>query len=208
MRPAPPRYRNEIGKYSIRRDSTLRRLRPLRRVVSRGRASPAGGLPAGHPPVGLPLHRAGLREDRPLLRGRLPATGAFACRRIPCFETLGDYRWTPDLIVSTWQMAETGRAPRPYLESEVGDSGGGFDRLRFRIPATPPAGPAARRNLHRAGPQSPQRLRGRRSPSTCPGTAAACRSARPTSACCWARPGWPRPSTASPAPARAAIPSG
>jgi len=58
----------------------------------------------------------------------------------PSFATLGDCRWTPDLIASNWQMAETGRAPRGYLESEIGASGGGFDRLRFRRPAAQPAG--------------------------------------------------------------------
>ena len=52
---------------------------------------------------------------------------------------MGDYRWTPDLLVSTWQMAETGRPPGRHLESEVGASGGGFDRLRFRFPDAPPA---------------------------------------------------------------------
>ena len=35
VRPAPPRYRNEIGKFSIRRASTCVSLRPLRRAVSR-----------------------------------------------------------------------------------------------------------------------------------------------------------------------------
>ena len=57
----------------------------------------------------------------------------------PAFETMGDYRWTPDLLVSTWQMAETGRQPASHLECEVGASGGGFDRLRFKFPASPPA---------------------------------------------------------------------
>jgi glutamate synthase domain-containing protein 2 len=37
-------------------------------------------------------------------------------------------------------MAETGRAPAPHLECEIGASGGGFDRIRFRFPASPPAG--------------------------------------------------------------------
>ena len=36
-------------------------------------------------------------------------------------------------------MAETGRQPGKHLESEVGASGGGFDRLRFRFPESPPA---------------------------------------------------------------------
>ena len=57
----------------------------------------------------------------------------------PVFETMGDYRWTPDLLVSNWQMAETGSPPGKHLESEVGASGGGFDRLRFRFPEAPPA---------------------------------------------------------------------
>ena len=57
---------------------------------------------------------------------------------------MGDYRWTPDLLVSTWDMAETGSPPGKHLESEVGDSGGGFDRLRFRFPDDArPHGPAA-----------------------------------------------------------------
>jgi len=57
----------------------------------------------------------------------------------PVFETMGDYRWTPDLLVSTWVMAETGHPPGKHLESEVGASGGGFDRLRFCFPSSPPA---------------------------------------------------------------------
>jgi glutamate synthase domain-containing protein 2 len=56
----------------------------------------------------------------------------------PAFETVGDYRWTADLLASTWQMAETGCAPGLHLEYEIGKSGGGFDRLRFRFPPDPP----------------------------------------------------------------------
>jgi len=36
-------------------------------------------------------------------------------------------------------MAETGRIPPSHLESEIGNSGGGFDRLYFRYPDHPPA---------------------------------------------------------------------
>jgi glutamate synthase domain-containing protein 2 len=66
--------------------------------------------------------------------------GALSLAANPCFETLGDRRWTPDLIMSTWRMAETGHAPRPDCEYETGASGGGFDRIRFRFPQAPPAG--------------------------------------------------------------------
>lgn len=44
---------------------------------------------------------------------------------------LGDYRWTADLILSTWRQAETGCPPDIGLEYRVGNSGGGFDLLDF-----------------------------------------------------------------------------
>ena len=46
---------------------------------------------------------------------------------------LGDYRWTADLILSTWVQAETGRPPDNGLEYRVGNSGGGFDMLDFKF---------------------------------------------------------------------------
>lgn len=45
---------------------------------------------------------------------------------------LGDKRWTPELILSTWIQAETGRPPERELEIHRGQSGGGFDRLVFK----------------------------------------------------------------------------
>jgi len=52
----------------------------------------------------------------------------------PSFELLGDRRWTPDLLASTWYMAETGDVPPQGWEYKVGDSGGGFDKLRLLYP--------------------------------------------------------------------------
>jgi glutamate synthase domain-containing protein 2 len=46
---------------------------------------------------------------------------------------LGDYRWTADLILSTWVQAETGRPPASGLEYRRGNSGGGFDVLDFKF---------------------------------------------------------------------------
>jgi len=48
----------------------------------------------------------------------------------PQYVALGDKRWTADMILSTWEQAETGRTSNEY-EFRVGDSGGGFDRIRF-----------------------------------------------------------------------------
>jgi glutamate synthase domain-containing protein 2 len=44
---------------------------------------------------------------------------------------LGDYRWTDDLILSTYYQAEYGRPPEHDVEYKVGKSGGGFDVLDF-----------------------------------------------------------------------------
>ena len=52
----------------------------------------------------------------------------------PSFEVLGDRRWTADLLASTWHMAETGRIPYQDLNYKIGDSGGGFDKIRFIFP--------------------------------------------------------------------------
>ena len=45
-------------------------------------------------------------------------------------EALGDARWTDELILSTWYMAETGEVP-DNLNFKTGKSDGGFDRLEF-----------------------------------------------------------------------------
>jgi NAD-dependent dihydropyrimidine dehydrogenase PreA subunit len=51
----------------------------------------------------------------------------------PDFESIGDLRWTPDLLASTWSMAEFGVSPPAGLEYRTGASGGGFDKLRLVI---------------------------------------------------------------------------
>ncbi|MBI5571965.1 MAG: alpha-hydroxy-acid oxidizing protein [Desulfomonile tiedjei] len=52
----------------------------------------------------------------------------------PDARALGDRRWTSDLLMSTWHMAETGRVPKNGLEYRIGGSGGGFDKLRLVFP--------------------------------------------------------------------------
>ncbi len=57
----------------------------------------------------------------------------------PLWNTFGDPRWTPDLIVSTWDQAETGTVPYDSgLEFTKGESGGGFDRIELNFPEKPP----------------------------------------------------------------------
>ena len=135
--PAPPRYRNEIGKYSIHRTSSCQACGHCVEVCRQA----VHARPAGYRLMTRPF------DYRCLGPACAPTNGncvtacpqqALSLAENPTFKTIGDYRWTPDLLVSTWQMAETGHAPGPHLESQVGASGGGFDRLRFRFPPTTP----------------------------------------------------------------------
>lgn len=51
------------------------------------------------------------------------------------FISLGDYRWTSDMILATWKMAETGEPLPLDHPANIGRTGGGFDTLAFKIPA-------------------------------------------------------------------------
>src|SRR2546422_2508430 len=112
-----------------------------------GRAAPGesdGGLARSAPGVsGGDGHARGppaARRSRPRY---LPAAGGrgvpLALRADPALPpppeetevpTMGDLRWTPDLLQATWMQADSGRLPARG-EYRVGKSGGGFDILRF-----------------------------------------------------------------------------
>ena len=53
---------------------------------------------------------------------------ALTLRLNSALETLGDYRWTSEMIIAHWEMAETGNPPVVDLEYSLGSSGGGFDK--------------------------------------------------------------------------------
>lgn len=64
-------------------------------------------------------------------------TGSLSVRPSETFGALGDARWTTDMILATWKMAETGD-PLPLDHAgNVGSSGGGFDRLHFKLGSVP-----------------------------------------------------------------------
>lgn len=61
--------------------------------------------------------------------------GRFFSRAInPEYLRLGDNYWQSDIIATTWYQAETGKVPLGGLEYQVGNSDGGFDKLRFKFP--------------------------------------------------------------------------
>ena len=138
--PALPRYRNEIGKYVVFRDE--QRCKKCYKCVELC-------------PQGVHVKKSGYKyfaESRSHLcfgptcekKGCYCVTacpqGALRIEENPMMKALGDYRWSAEMILATWKMAETGDIPlKDYgYEFETGSSDGGFDRIRFRFPAKPP----------------------------------------------------------------------
>jgi glutamate synthase domain-containing protein 2/NAD-dependent dihydropyrimidine dehydrogenase PreA subunit len=61
-------------------------------------------------------------------------TSSLSVKTSETFVSLGDPRWTSEMILATWAMAETGRPLPLDHPGNVGASGGGFDSLRFQLP--------------------------------------------------------------------------
>ncbi len=139
IKPAPPRYRNEIGKYITTRDEgKCTRCGKCAAVCPQG----VHVLKPGYKYFAEPKNHLCIGEkckERGCYCADLCPTGALTVEINPMLEALGDYRWTPEMIIATWKMAETGEVPpEEYgLNFETGDSGGGFDRIRIRFPEKP-----------------------------------------------------------------------
>ena len=138
IRPTPDRYRNALGKYKINRSADCVGCGQCARLCPHGvHIKPDGYTftlrPQDHLCIGPDCARSGhfCVEACP--------KKALTLMRNPSADCMGDPRWTSDLILSTWHMAETGHAPVGGLEYRHGASGGGFDRIRINFPDTPPA---------------------------------------------------------------------
>ena len=129
----PSRFRNTIGKYTIRRSA---------KCISCGLCAEL--CPYGvHPRYDI--FSKPLRPQEHRCIGFACSKNDFCCvdrcpekaltlRLNPILETMGDYRWTAEMVVGHFAMAETGELPNVDLEYNLGNSGGGFDKIRFVLP--------------------------------------------------------------------------
>jgi glutamate synthase domain-containing protein 2 len=132
----PSRFRHSIGKYKVLRGPQCQNCATC--VVS----CPEGVHFKAGTRVGTPKDYLCLGPDVCRAKGvvcvdRCP-NHALTVSINPMVKALGDYRWTAELLMSTWYQAETGDIPPMDMEYRVGNSGGGFDKLRFRFPEKPP----------------------------------------------------------------------
>lgn len=120
----PSRFRNPISRYILKRSPACLKCGTCVKICQFGvhEIHPAGPC--------RPREELCIGESCPDKCTERCPQNALTLKINPLYESLGDYRWTPELILSTWHQAETGRTPS-HLESQFGASGGGFDRLEF-----------------------------------------------------------------------------
>jgi len=140
IRPAPSRYRNEISKYIILRNEDLCvKCGCCVEICPQGVHVKSAGYkrfaqPRSHLCFGPVCEKKGCYCITACPQG------ALRIQENPMMKALGDYRWPAEMILATWKMAENGECPsEDYgLEFETGNSGGGFDRIRFKFSDRPP----------------------------------------------------------------------
>ena len=129
----PSRFKNPIGKYVVRRNS---------RCINCGLCAQLcpHGVHIRYDEYSLPVRP----KDYRCIGFKCEANEYFCVKRCPqhalslsanpIMDSLGDYRWSGEMIVGQWYMAETGNVPYVDVEYSLGYSGGGFDKIRFKRP--------------------------------------------------------------------------
>ncbi len=139
IKPAPSRYRNEIAKYLIYRDEERCKMcGTCVRTCAKGVHVLKEGYKLFAAPLSYKCNGFVCAKTENFCVAKCP-NSALRLVKNPMMEVLGDYRWTSDMILATWKMAETGELiPGDYdFEYETGSSGGGFDRIRIVYPENP-----------------------------------------------------------------------
>lgn len=129
---SPSRYRNLFGKFKVVRTSACIACGKCAEVCAYGVHVKAGNRMLA-PKSYLCRGREHCRGNKRFCADECPVS-ALRVGKDPLIETIGDPRWTADLLLSTWHQAETGRPPEGGLEYRVGESGGGFDCIDFDFP--------------------------------------------------------------------------
>jgi len=130
---APTRFPNEISEVEVKRD--------VSKCINCGtcaKVCPFGvhERKTGYNRISKPLSYLCIGpscEDMPFYCVNHCPRKALSLDISPNYITIGDYRWTRDLIIGTWKQAETG-IPLKGRRYEIGNSGGGFDRIFFNFP--------------------------------------------------------------------------
>lgn len=120
----PSRFRNAFGKYRLRRTRACVGCGKCAEVCDYAvhqKRNNKMAPPRDYLCIGLSCNKCIIECPQKVL----------SMEENPLVKVIGDQRWTPELLISSWYMAETGEIPLGDIEYKVGDSGGGFDKIRF-----------------------------------------------------------------------------
>ncbi len=136
--PAPPRYRNEVSKYIIRRSHDCIHCSKCAQLCPYGVHVRKPGYKYFCEPKSYRCIGPACENTKHYCVAACPKS-ALQIVENPMMQILGDYRWSADMILATWMMAETGHVPpKEYgFNYQCGNSGGGFDKLGFKFPEKP-----------------------------------------------------------------------
>ncbi len=126
----PSRFRNTIGKYTIKRNSRCTSCGLCAELCSHGVHQRFEAYSKTFRPIDHKCIGPDCKQNDYYCIDRCPEK-ALTMRLNPLLETLGDYRWTPEMLLAHFEMAETGELPKVNLEYNLGNSRGGFDKIRF-----------------------------------------------------------------------------
>ena len=136
VKPAPTRFLNEISKYIIFRDEEKCTMcGTCYKICKRGVHVMKPGYKLFAFPKNYKCNGELCQKTENYCVVRCP-NGALKMVINPMMEVLGDYRWSSDLILANWCMAETGDVPPDDsgYDYELGKSEGGFDKIVFKFP--------------------------------------------------------------------------
>ena len=138
IKPAKSRFRNEIAKYVIRRSDACVKCGKCAEICPKGVHVRKSGYNLFAEPKSDRCVGPACEKTDHFCIAKCPQN-ALRMVENPMIKALGDYRWTSDLMLATWKMAESGESPDEEFgfEYDCGDSGGGFDKLRIKFPDEP-----------------------------------------------------------------------
>ncbi len=138
IKKTPSRFKHQVPKYKVTRSDACIGCGTCARTCPYGVHERVEGHNRPKPPIDYKCIGFECQAGDFCCVAQCPRS-ALSLSLNPMYATLGDFRWTADMITGTWIMAETGYPPqRTDLEYSVGHSGGGFDKLRLKLPAHPP----------------------------------------------------------------------